>query len=271
MNYNLFKMELYRYKNSMLIWLVLICGLIILDMALYDIFLKEGMLKNLEPILNQPFLAPMLKGFGMEIEKLSNILGFYVIRNTPLILLLTGMFSILTAVSLFANEEFEKTAEFLYTRPMTRTEIFGAKVLACITLIFIMNTVAVLTGFISLEIFKTEDYEKTPFFIHSIYGFLTSLTFASIGLVISALAKRGRGLFALSVAIVMGTYFLDLISKVSDSTAYIGYISPFHFVDNDILVPDYTLNMLYTGIFIAAILILTLFSYLYFLKKDILN
>jgi ABC-2 type transport system permease protein len=255
----------------MFIWLALICGLIVLNMALFEIFLEEGILKNLEPLLNQPFLAPMLKGFGLEIEKLSNILGFYVIRNSPLIILLTGMFSILTSISLFANEEFEKTAEFLYTRPITRSEIFVSKVLACITLIFIMNTVAVLTGYISLEIFKTEDYEKTPFFIHSIYGFLTSLTFASIGFVISAVAKRGRGLFALSVAIVMGTYFLDLISKVSESTAYIGFISPFHYVDNDILVPDYTLNMLNTGIFVAIVLFLTLFSYLYFLKKDILN
>ncbi len=271
MNINLFKMELYRYKNSMFIWLSLICGLIILDMALYEIFLKEGIIKSIEPVLKQPFIAPMLQGFGLEISKLSNVLGFYVIRNTPLILLLTGMFSILTAISLFANEEFEKTAEFLYTKPMTRTEIFISKASAVVTLIIVMNIISVLVGFASLEAFKTQDYSRNAFFIHSIYGLFTSLTFASMGFAFSSIAKRGRGLFAMSVGIVMGTYFLDIISKITKSTAFIGYISPFNYVDNNVLVDNYTLNPINSIIYISVILILTAFSFRSFLKKDILN
>jgi|GEM_PF-4474839 len=57
MNYNLFKMELYRYKNSMLIWLTLICGLIVLNMALFEIFLEEGILKNIEPLFQSTLFS----------------------------------------------------------------------------------------------------------------------------------------------------------------------------------------------------------------------
>ncbi len=271
MNGNLFRMEFARYRNSMLIWTALVSILIIIDLALFQIFLKEGIIKSIEPIINQPLLAPMMKGFGLEIQKLTNILGFYVIRNTPLILLITGIFSILTSISLFANEEYEKTAEFLYTKPLTRSEIFASKVFAVVSLILIMNIITIAVGYFSLEIFKNQDYNKQSFFIHSIYGLFTSFTFAGFGLAFASVAKRGRGLFALSVGIVMGAYFLDLMSKVAKSTEFIGYISPFFYVDNNILVNDYTLNSNNTLIFISAILVLTLFSYRKFLKKDILS
>jgi ABC-2 type transport system permease protein len=255
----------------MLIWTALICGLIILDMALFQAFLNEGMFKSLEPVLNNPLLAPMLKGFGLEIEKLSDILGFYVIRNTPLILLLSGMFSILTSSSIFANEEYDKTAEFLYTRPITRTEIFISKVSACYILIIGIYIATLLTGYISLELFKTQDYNRASFFTHSIYGIFTSLSFASIGFLLSSFVKRGRGLFALSVGIVLGSYFLDLISKISESTKFIGYLSPFSYVDNNILVPDFSLSLINVTIFLITIIVLTTGSFLVFLRKDILN
>lgn len=271
MNRNLFFMEFSRYRNSMLIWTTLVSILIIVDLALFQIFLKEGIIKSIEPIINQPFLAPMMKGFGLEIQKLTNILGFYVIRNTPLILLLTGIFAILTSISLFANEEYEKTAEFLYTKPLTRSQIFISKVLSAFLLILLMNIFTILVGYFSLEIFKNQDYNKQSFFLHSIYGLFTSFTFASIGFTFASIAKRGRGLFALSVGIVMGAYFLDLMSKIAKSTEFIGYISPFFYVDNNILVENFTLNMQNSLIFISTITILTLFSYFKFLKKDFLN
>ena len=264
-------MEIKRFKLSMLIWTIVLCSFIMLDMAFYQVFLKEGMFDKIKPILNSPIMAPMVKGFGVEFEKLTNVLGFYVIRNVPIIMLLTGIFSILNGTTIFANEEFEKTAEFLYTKPLTRTDIFISKSLTCFTLTTIINICVVIIGFVSLEIFKNSEYSRTTYFIHTIFGFLFSYLFAAAGFTLAVIAKRGRGLFPISVGIVLGTYFLDLISKTTKSAEFLGYISPFEYVDTNVLVSNYYIHTSNLLFFLLTTLILFIISFRIFLKKDILN
>jgi len=270
-NLNLYKMELSRFRGSMLVWAWAVGILIIIDMALFQVFLKEGMIDKIKPFMESPMMGPMMKGFGLDIQKLSDILGFYVIRNTPLILLLVGMFAVLTSNSIFANEEYEKTAEFLYTRPLTRLEIFLSKALACFTHIAIINVIIIIVGFVSLEIFKTQPYSHSTFFFFFFYGFLSAFIFTAIGFLIGLIPKRGRGTTALSVGIVMGTYFLDIISKVSKDSEFIGYISPFRYVDTNVLVDGYSLNPLNVTFFLAVTVVLTSLSLVIFTRKDILN
>jgi ABC-2 type transport system permease protein len=73
----------------------------------------------------------------------------------------------------------------------------------------------------------------------SCYAFLGTLLFGAIGLFLSILIKRGRNITSVTMGIVLGAYFIDAVSKISRQTYVIGYISPFKFIDQDVLRPGY--------------------------------
>lgn len=44
--------------------------------------------------------------------------------------------------------------------------------------------------------------------------------------------------------IIFGSYFLNAMSKATEATEWMGYISPFYYVDFNVGDPDYSVNLL---------------------------
>jgi putative exporter of polyketide antibiotics len=64
-------------------------------------------------------------------------------------------------------------------------------------------------------------------------------------------------------------YFIYTLSKITEKAASLGYISPFRYVDVNVLGPDYKLwswNLLY---FVGISLVLTVISFRLYKRKDI--
>ena len=122
-----------------------------------------------------------------------------------------------------------------------------------------------------MEIFKgSSDYRLMAFIIHWLYSFLLMLTFGAIGLFLSLLIKRGRSITNLSIGIIVGGYFIDVLSKVTLSADKIGYLSPFKFVDPWVLRPDYGLVWWRVFYFLGISLVLITITFVLYKKKDIL-
>ncbi|MGD2245988.1 MAG: ABC transporter permease subunit [Candidatus Aminicenantes bacterium] len=177
----------------------------------------------------------------------------------------------LLAGRILAQEEHEKTAESLLSKPVTRLEVVWSKLAAYFTYLLLLNVVILVTGFVSLELFKGDGtYSLAAFLVHSFYSFLLMLTFGAFGVFPSLWIKRGRPVTGISIGIIIGGYFFDAISKVTPSLDKIGYVSPFKFVDAGVLRPDYGLEgwrMLY---FLGLSLVLFGLTVVFYRKKDIL-
>ena len=222
-------------------------------------FFENGLMKSL------------MAAFGATLESLTNVLGFYCTRNAMFIQILGSFFSIMLASRILAQEEREKSAEFLLSKPVTRREILFSKLAVYFTYMLILNAVIVLVGYISLELFKSgTEYKLASFLVHSTYSFLLMLTFGAIGLFLSLLIKRGRPTTNASIGIVMGAYFFDALSKVTPTADKLGYISPFKFIDNSVMRPDYGLEWWRVLYFVAVCLVLIGATMWIYRKKDIL-
>ena len=187
------------------------------------------------------------------------------------IMLLGSFFSILLAGKILAQEEREKTAEFLLTKPVTRLEIVFSKLAAYFTYLILLNVVILFVGFMSLEIFKgNSDYSLKAFLIHWLYSFLLMLIFGAIGLFLSLVIKRGRPITNISIGIIVGGYFIDVLSRVTLSADKIGYLSPFKFVDSGVLRPDYSLAWWRVLYFVGISFVLFTLTSLVYKKKNIL-
>jgi len=240
-------------------------------MALYPILMKDDMLNKMSVLFESPFLKGLMTAFGASLDIFTNVLGFYTARNTMFILLLGGFFSIFLAGKILSQEEHEKTAEFLLTKPVTRSEVLWSKLAAFFSLLVILNIIILITGYISIEIFKGDsEYSLTAFLIHTFYCFLLMLTFGAVGLFLSLWIKRGRPTTNISIGIVIGGYFIDALSKITPKLEKIGYLSPFKFVDSSVLSPDYGLIWWRLLYFLGISLLLFTLTFIIYKKKDIL-
>lgn len=135
--------------------------------------------------------------------------------------------------------------------------------------ILAINLVTTIAGYISLETCKKEPYNVDAFLIMSLYTFLLHIFFAALGLFISVMVKKPRPVTTLAVALVMVLYFISTISNITPDLSWAGYVSPYKFIDLDVVNPAYRADP-------ASILYFTLFTFLMifismriYLRKDI--
>lgn len=270
-NANIYRKELKLNRSSFVSWSIAVSVIILLGMAFFPILMKGDMLKQVTGFLENPFMKNIVTAFGHSVEALTNVLGFYASRNTIFIMLLGSFFAMLLAGRLLAKEEREKTAEFLLAKPVTRSEIVVSKLAVFLSYLILFNTVILLTGFTSLELFKAgSGYRLGAFLTLTLYSFFPMLTFGALGFALSLWIKRGRSIAGMTIGIVVGCYFLDAVSKVTPSVDKIGYISPFKFVDTDVLRPDYGLVWWRVLYFLALTGVLITLAFVKYRKKDIL-
>lgn len=240
MNTAIYRKELRRYRAAFLVWCITIVVLISWGMFFYPVVMNDEIVQQLTTLFENPFMKGMMAAFGADLTKMTDILGFYATYNGMYFMMLVSMYSMLTASRIVSKEEHERTADFLLTRPVTRIEVITAKVAVWATYLLTLNAVMTLVAFIELEMLKQEKtYSVRAFLIMSCYAFLGTFFFGALGLLLSLLIKRGRTISGLMIGIVLASYVVDAASKVTRQTQMIGFISPFKFVDQDVLRPGY--------------------------------
>ena len=267
MNWNLFIKEIRRNSFSLILWIIIITLFISVTMSVYRTFLENqskiaGMLSIVPAGLLQ------FKGIS-DFNDLLSALGFYAVNNIIYMMVLGSIFAIVLSSNILLKEEYDKTAEYLLTRPVTRSEVFLSKLAVVSVNILLLNLVTTLAGFICIEIFKTGSFSIIAFLILSLYTLLLNMLFGSIGLSLSVIVKRPKPITAFCIAIVLIMYFIYTLSKITDSASKLGYLSPFKYVRTDVLDPSYNVSPGSLLYFIGITLSLLIISYRRYLKKDI--
>ena len=267
MNYNLFAREMRRNALSLIIWTIILTFFIAATMSVYPTFLGNqskvmGMLSLI------PKEALQFKGIS-NFSDLLSVLGFYAVNNIIYMLVLGSVYAIVLSCNILLKEEYNKTAEYLLTRPLTRSEIFLSKLAVISINVFVLNLVTSVVGFIFIELVKKGSFSISAFLILSMYTLLLNLLFGAAGLFLSTVVKRPKPITTFCIGLVIILYFIFTLSKITESISKIGYLSPFKYVDTNVIDPAYKpdpVNLIY---FIGISLLLVVLSYRLYLRKDI--
>lgn len=270
MNWNLFLKELKRNRRNALSWIIVIAAIIIFGMMFYQPLMESDLLVMAKNAMDNPFFGGVIKSFGVNPDQLTNILGFFISYNVMYTLLFGSIFAIILGSNIVLKEEAEKTADFLFSKPISRTEIMLSKLLTFFVYVVILNIVVVITGFSCLEVFKDEDYSREAFFILSLYEFHLMIFIGTVGLLISVFIKKGKSLSTPSIIIVVAAYFIDSLSKITQETQWVGYVSPFRFVNTDVFSADFGWDWWRIAYFIGLSFLFTVIALYKYKRKDIL-
>jgi ABC-2 type transport system permease protein len=267
MNRSIFLRELRGNATALLVWTAVITFLTTATMSLYGIFLENNA-KILAMISILPEGTLQFKGVA-NVNDLFSVLGFYSANNVIYMLVLGSIYSIVLSSAILLKEEYGRTAEFLLSWPVTRGQVFFSKLTVVVINILALNVIIAVAGYISLEISKKEPYDVDAFLILSLYTLLLHLFFAALGIFISVLVKKPKPVTTLGVALVMVLYFIYTISNITPDLSWAGYVSPYKFIDLDVVNPSYRIdpvNILYLTLLPFLLFFISLRRYL---RKDI--
>lgn len=261
---NIFFHELKAYLKSTIIWSVSLVCIAALYLALYPSFSKD--VDALMEIL-QGYPEAVRKALGVNLGSFFTILGFYCFPLT-FITLCGAIQAMNLGTSIVSKEVRDKTADFLLTKPVTRTTILTAKLLAAISSIIITNMVYLAATGVIMNLVKTESFSIKLFIMLSLTLFFIQLIFLAIGIIFSVALPKVKSVLAVSLPTVFAFYFLGMLSGAADEDGK-RYLSPFKYFDTAYIMKHSS----YEGSFIAAgvgIFILAIAaSYIVYVKKDI--
>ncbi len=265
MNANIYRHEFRTRLKSVVIWSLAVTLLLGFYFSLFPVFADQAALMNQ---MLAKFPPEMRAAFGLDRMDLSTVLGFY-----SFIFLFAQLCLAIQASNygfgLVSIEESELTADFLLSKPVSRTQVLTSKLLAALTSLTITNGVVWLSSFAAISLFRGErEYELRPLLLLLLSIVIFQLFFLSVGLVVSLLVKRVRSVTPYALGLGFGAYVLSAFSGVFGVVA-LELITPFKHIDAAYIVQhgayDTPLVLLNTAVSLVSLAA----SYWLYVRRDI--
>lgn len=256
--------ELKAYRNSTMIWAFSLVALLVLFMSMFPSISKD--IVEFKQVL-EGFPVQVRKAMGLEIASLGTVLGFY--SYVFLYLTLCGAIQGMNiGTSIVSKEVREKTADFLLTKPVSRSNILTAKLMAALAALVITNVIYLVAASIVLNYVKIESYSMKIFLLISFTLFFIQLIFLALGMLISVVIPKIKSALTVSLGVVFSFFIIGLLVATTGDGAK-RYISPFKYFDTAYIIKNasYELSFLFVGIGIVGVSLVA--SYIIYTKKDV--
>lgn len=262
---NIFLHELRAYRKSTLIWTFAVLLTIIIFMSMYPAFSKD---LQITKKLLEGFPEPIRKAIGISMDSFFTLLGFYSFVFSYIVL--CGSIQAMNfGLSVVSKESAFHTTDFLLSKPIKRSFILSAKLMAIISSLLFTNFLYCITAWVTLTFLKIESFQFTPFILISITLFFVQMIFLSLGLLISVLARVIKSVITISLATVFGFFILDLFNSVVKDQV-LRYVIPYKYFDSMYIITYGKYETSYLLITIGWVVLSILSSYQIYLKKDFL-
>lgn len=262
----IYKFEMKNYLRTLWIWAISIIGLLILFMAFYPVMAEDSQMMD-KILENYP--EELLKAFGMsEYVPMSTIPGYFAFLFA-FVQLCLAVQSAYYGFNFLSVEERELTADFLFSKPVSRTRIFVEKYGAALTAIAITNLALWVGSFISIELFKgSTGYAAGNLILLLLSVPVFQLVFFSVGLIVTTLSRKIGSVISYAMGLSFGLYMLNAIRSIVGGEL-LGIFSPYTYFEPGYIISEGTFNVRYTLIAVAIIMIATITGYRLYMKRNI--
>jgi len=261
---NIFFRELKANFKSLLIWAVIVILFNVVGFAKFTAYYENPEL--IEVINSMP--PAMLAAFNMNAFNLTTISGFFGVMITFFGLLL-AISAVMWGSDIISKEERDKTVEFSLTLPVRRSTIITAKTLAAL-----VYSIALLGITWGITLFSVRNYQPDGDF----YNFLTlgmlalfivQIVFLAVGIFLGCAMKQHKRASSTAVFLLLGTYFLSIISGMSENLEFLKYFSPFKYFDPVTLLHKSKIDMTFVWLSIGIIAVSMIGAYVTYSKRDL--
>lgn len=265
MNKMIFNHEFRIRIKSILTWGISVSALVFVFFSFFTIFADQAEMMN-EMLSKMP--KELLIAFGMDNLNYHTVLGyisFFYLFIQLCLAIQAGNFGF----GLVSIEENEMTADFLLTRPVSRTTILTSKLMAALASMLVTTLVFWISTMLAISIFaKGYEYDTQTLILILLSVVFLQLFFFSVGLFISLLVKRVRNVTPYSLGLAFGSYVLSAFSGVFGDVK-LEYITPFKHLEPGYIIDNaaYNTPLLIINVLISILCLVA--SYRLYNRRDI--
>ncbi|MBP7402182.1 MAG: ABC transporter permease subunit [Clostridia bacterium] len=268
MRLNVFRQELRMGRRSFWGWLAALVLLSGFFAWMYPVVAKDfdAFLSILDHFPKEFALA-----FGVDLMRFGTILGFFAFLFT-FVLLAASIQALGLGLSVLSAEVRDKTADFLYAKPVSRSRILGQKILAVFVqiiaanLVYLASTYAVLLA-VNAYATPNKALPADTYLLLGLSMFLLQSVFAAIGFFLSSFLRRVRTVLPISMGVVFFFYFLNMLKDALEIEE-MAYLTPFAYFNLSTALVEGAYETRF--LFLAATLVigLTALAWTIYSRKD---
>ncbi|MCR8850363.1 ABC transporter permease [Rossellomorea sp. SC111] len=261
---NVYVREMRAHCKSLIIWSIGMIALIGSGMGKYAGFSSSGQSMN-ELMEGMPKSMQAILGIGTL--DMATASGYYGVLFLYIVLLAT-IHAALTGATIISKEERDKTAEFLFVKPLTRKKIIGVKLSAALTQIGIL---ALITWTSSLLI--VGHYSDVPVAVDiglTVVGMIIlQVLFLMIGTAVAAYSNKPGKSAAVATGVLLLTFILSFAIDLNEKIEAMKYLTPFKYFEAENVMYGGGLESTFVGISIVLIGVLAVATFLLYDKRDL--
>lgn len=257
---NVYLFELRRQAGGIVVQAMVLAGLLALLMwGVYPIY--AGAENQVMTVL-RGFPPEFAAAFGLSLEGLFSYGGFYAFGNLYLSLV-GAIFAASLALSVFAREKRSACTEFLLTKPLGRTKVFLAKLLACATGLVVVNVLYVVVSAVVHAISGDTSASPGTVALASLGLMGTQGVFLSLSVLAAMLLRRVRSVSGMASVLGFGGFVMSALVNLTGEEA-LRYVSPLQYFEPSTVFATGSFDPVYVAtamLVVAAALIVSFVKY----------
>ena len=262
---NVFKREMKANRKALIIWCIGVFLMIVSGMGKYAGMSASG--QSINDLLAQ--MPRSLKSImGMGTFDLSTATGYYGMLFFYLAMMATIHAAMLGA-NIIAKEERDKTAEFLFVKPISRGKIITSKLLASFVNLLILNLITLVTSILMVQSYSKGEAVSGDIIKLMVGMFILQLIFLFIGTAIAAISKQPKTASSLATGILLLTFILSIAIDMSSRIDNLKYLTPFKYFDAKNLIYARGFEPIYVILSIVIIAVLFWATYVFYSGRDL--
>lgn len=262
---NLYLREIRANRKSLIIWCIGMIAMIGSGMGKYAGYSSAGLSMN-DLMDSMPKSLQAFLGTGSL--DISTAVGYYGLLYMYLLLLAT-IHAVMLGAAIISKEERDKTAEFLFVKPMSRNKIISIKLLSALTNLVILSAVTWVSSMLFVGSYNEGESLGSNIKVMMIGMLILQVLFLSIGTSIAAMMKKPRKASSFATSVLLLTFILSVAIDLSGKIEFLKYLTPFKYFEAE--------NVMYGGGFQSVFLILSfviiivfiLLTFLFYKKRDL--
>lgn len=261
----IFKYEMKQYRKYILGWaFALAICIFTMTPVYYGLFDSVGATSNtLYMTLGN---SSFFQSIGISMGYMTEPLGIYGFL-TSFFMIAAGIFALHFGISIHTKEFAGKTSEYLFTKPHTRREIFGAKALVVLCGSLIVSVCFLLASLLALLLFRST-FPFREFFLIANSLTLLTIIFSALGLLIGVAFSNNRNPLLTAGLITFAEYCTTSFSRIAGNKG-IGFLSPYSFFGAADIAHSGFYDVTYMIWYLFLLVLFIVAAYFIFLKKDV--
>ncbi|MGB4593603.1 MAG: ABC transporter permease subunit [Coriobacteriia bacterium] len=262
---NIFLRELKAHRWGLLFWSIGIVFIVSAGMAKYAAFETAG--QSVTQMLSQ-IPQGVQAVFGMTGFDLSTASGFYGMLYLYVVVMGT-IHAALLGAHLISKEERDRTSEFLYTKPVSRSQAVTSKLLAGLVNIIALNLVTLVSSLYFVDYFSKEQSITNDVLLLMAGMFFLQLIFFSIGVAVAGILRKPKAAASMASMVMFVAFLVSYLVNMNVKLEFLKYVTPFKYFDAAAIMSNGGLDLGFIALSVAIIALAIAGTYRFYSARDL--